>query len=111
MRYTIQPDRDFFKPSPWRAPPFNGSSENCLQSAATTARYLVIERTKAKADAVKGDNVALFATSNDAIKRQGKGFHNNRLKSGQIQDLYGLEFAVDCMQVYVAKKLDKVRNS
>ena len=67
--------------------------------------------TKAKDEAVGGDNVSLFATSNESIKKQGTGFNINRLKSGQIRDISVVEFAVDRMQVYVAKKLDKVRNS
>jgi hypothetical protein len=108
MKFVIKPSGSFFKPSPWRLLSSPGSNSEFLRLAGQTARYLIIEVCKTKADAAPCDNPEDFATSDDKVKKQGTGFHLPRLLSGQVTLVYVLEFAVDRQQIYVASALDKV---
>jgi hypothetical protein len=108
MKFVIKPSGSFFKPSPWRLMSSPGSKSKFLHLAGQTARYLIIEVCKTKADAAPCDKIEDFATTDDKVKKQGTSFHLPRLLSGQVTLVYFLEFAVDRQQIYVASALDKV---
>lgn len=109
MKFVIQPNKSFFKPAPWRLINLPDGTTKCFLIADSTAKYLIIEALKSKDEAQEGDDVAEFGTTNERIKSQGPGFSLRRLHAGQIRHVYAVEFAIDRMQVYVARNLDKVR--
>jgi hypothetical protein len=108
MKFVIKPNKSFFKPAPWRPTTHSDGTIKPLLESSTTAKYLIIEVLKTKSEADNGDDVHEFGTSNEKIMAQGPGFSLRRLHSGQIKHVYAIEFAIDRMQVYVAKHLDKV---
>lgn len=87
-----------FKRSPWRV----------TNVPSTLQRYIVFEKLKSVEHAALDDNAEAFVTNNKQVKEHGAGFHVDRLVSGQIQHVFFIEIALDCIQVCMAKSAGTV---